>query len=179
MGRDLNLSEESVPTAIGSLRDSSPLFHSQSQISARVLSRQIKTAMKLIYKELLRGVLEGLEDEYKSNTRISLAISFCTNIILSSIVGELETVFDGLAIYKIFGQGEDPVRTANSSIACTKQLNDVLTHYSWPIFFNNNRMYNFIKDECPIEDAWDQNQGVADLADDFRKIMRNFGIFHP
>jgi hypothetical protein len=179
MGRDLNLSKDSVTTAIGSLRNPSPLFLSQPHISARVLARQIKTAMKLIYKDLLRGVLKGLEDEYKLNTRTSLAISFCTNIILSVIVEELETVFDGLIIYKISGQGEDPVRTANSGIACSKQLEDVLTHYSWPIFFNNNRMYNLIKDECPVDDVWDQDQGVAGLADDFRKIMRDFGIFHP
>src|SRR5271168_1171139 len=108
MGRDISVSEESVTTAVESLRNSSPLFLPQPYISARVLARQIKTAMAVIYKDLLRDVLEGLETEYKSKTTISSAILFCTNLILGFIVEELETVFDGLVIYKISEKGEDP-----------------------------------------------------------------------
>jgi hypothetical protein len=179
MGRDLYISEESVTTAVGSLRNPSPLFLSRPHTSARVLNRQIKTAMALIYKELLRDVLEGLETEYKSKTRTSSAISFCTNLILGFIVEELETVFDGLVIYMISEEGEDPVRTAKSGIECSQALEDVLTHYSWAIFFSNHRKYNLIKDRCPIDDASGQNQGVAGLADDICKILQDFGKLHP
>lgn len=179
MGRDISVSEESVTTAVESLRNPSPLFLSQPYISARVLARQIKTAMAVIYKDLLRDVLEGLETEYKSKTTISSAILFCSNLILGFIVEELETVFDGLVIYKISEKGEDPVRTTKIGIECCQVLEDVLTHYSWAIFFNQHRKYDLIKDGCPIDDMSGQNQGVAGLADDICKILRDFGIFHP
>jgi hypothetical protein len=178
MGRDLNVSEESVNTAVSSLQNPSPFFPPRPYISARVVTRQVMTAMTLIYKELLRDVLEGLETESKSKTPTSSAISFCTNLILGFIVEELETVFDGLVIYRIYEEGEDPVRTARSGTECRQLLEDVLKHYSWATFFNNHQRYNLIKDGCPIDDAWGQNQGVAGLADDIGKILRDFGNTH-
>jgi hypothetical protein len=135
--------------------------------------------MTVIYKELLRDVLERLETEYKSTTRTSSAICFCTNLILGFIVEELETVFDGLAIYKIFEEGEDPVGTAKKGIQCGQVLEDILTHYSWAIFFRKHGKYNLIKDRCPIDDSSGQDQGIAGLADDICKILQNFGKLHP
>lgn len=175
MGRDINLTVESVATAVENLRNPSPLLPSQPEVSARVLVRQIKTAMTLIYKDLLRGVLEGLETEYRSDTRTSAAIAFCTNLILCLVVGELQTVFDGLIIYNIFEEGEDPTRATERGVECCRAVEDVLIFYSWKLFFANCRKYNPIK--CPIDGASDQDQGVAGLGDDFRKILQEFGKF--
>jgi hypothetical protein len=178
MGRDINLTVESVTTAVENLRNPSPLLPSQSDVSARIVMRQIKTAMALIYKELLRDVLEGLETEYRSDTKMSAAIAFCTNLVLCFIVGELQTVFYGLVIHNISKEGEDPFRATERGAECCRVLEDVLTYYTWTVFFHNCRRYNPIKDACPIGNTLDQDQGLAGLADDFHKILRDLGIFH-
>lgn len=135
--------------------------------------------MTQIYKDLLRDVLEGLEVEYRSKTKTSSAISFCTNVILSFIVEELETVFDGLVRYKISEEGEDPDRTAKSGVKCSQELEDVLMYYSWAIFFNNYRGCGPVGGGCLVGDASVQDQGVAGLGNDFSKILRDFGNFQP
>jgi hypothetical protein len=179
MGRDINLTVETVTTAVENLRNPSPLRPSQSEVSARVVARQIKTAMALIYKDLLRRILQGLETEYKSDTRTSAAIAFGTNLILCFIVGELQSVFDGLIIHNISEEGEDPIRATERGAECCRVVEEVLIYYSWTVFFSNCRRYNPIKDRCPIDEASEQDQGVAGLADDFHKIMRDWGKFHP
>ncbi len=178
MGRDINLTVESVATAVENLHNPSPLLPSQPEVSARVIARQTKTAMALIYKESLQHVLELLETEYRSDTRISGAIAFCSNIILSFVVRELQAVCDGLGVYNISDEGEDPARTAEKVVECCREVEDVLTFYSWTVFFKNAQRYNLIKDNIPIDDASGQDEGVAGLADEYRRILRDLGIFH-
>jgi hypothetical protein len=178
MGRDINLTDESVPIAIENMRSPSPLPPPHSDISARVVARQIQTALALVYKDLLRKVLEGLEIAYKSDTRLSAAIAFCTNILLCLVVSELQTVFDGLNIYKVSREGQDPIYAAKISVESCRAVDDVLTFYSWTVFFKNGQRYNPIKDSFPIHDVSDQDDGLASLADDFQRIMRDLGTLY-
>lgn len=173
MGRDINLTVESVAIAIENLRNPSPILPSESEVSARVVARQIKSAMALIYKDLLRKVLEGLEIAYKSDTRTSAAISFCVNLILCFLVGELQTVFDGLVIYNISEEGEDALHATERGAQCCQVVEEVLIFYSWTAFFDNGRRWNPIKDN--LDDASDQEHGVAALADNIHSIMRDLG----
>jgi hypothetical protein len=89
------------------------------------------------------------------------------------ITEELQTQFDGMVIYNISEEGEDPVRAANSGTTCYRELEDVLINYSWTLFFGKDRKNNPFKHGCDDESGL--NPGEAKLADDFRHIIRDYG----
>jgi hypothetical protein len=163
-----------VTTAITSLKTPSDIVPSQLYISARVMARQLKGVMKLIYEELLEEVLEGLELEYNQKTRTSWVRSFCLNLILCIIVEELQIICEGMVINNISREGEDPGHAANSAITCCQELEGVLINHSWAIFFARGREYNPING-CPEDDGSGQNQEVTELFDSIRHIMRDYG----
>jgi hypothetical protein len=172
IGRRIAFSNDSVATAIGSLQNPSAILPSQCYISARVLNRQIKGEMWLIYEEHLGDLLEGLEREYNPKTRTSWAISFCAILILCMIAEELETQFNGNVVYNIFEEGEDPVLAANSGTTCCRELEDVLINYSWTSFFGKDRKNNPFRQGCDDEPSL--NPGEAKLLGDFRRIFRDY-----
>jgi hypothetical protein len=134
----------------------------------------------LISEQLLTEILDGLEREY-SNTRKSWTICVCLNLILCMIAGELQIYFDGRVIYKTSkeGGGEDPVLATKAATDCYQRLEEVLTEYSWFMFFGLFKKYNPIKDGCPMDDGSGQNEGEAGLVDSCRKIVTDFGNSYP
>lgn len=174
----MDFTEESASTAIKSLQDPGITLPSQTFIFARLLNRQVKAALKHMYEDFLMDLLLGLERECKSRERTSWAICLCTIFVLCMIVEELQMVFDGMVIYNIFRESEDPDQAAKSGTTCCRNLELVLTDYCWHIFFMKDRNYNPIKDGYPKDDGW-QNQGEVDLFKEVREVGRDFGIVLP
>jgi hypothetical protein len=175
MSRRLTFSQHAAATAIAKLRNSSTVTPSQPDISARVLNRQLKGALKILYEEQLGELLQGLEDEYKPKARKSWVLCFCTNLILCLIVGQLQIAIDGLAMYNISTKGEDPVRAMENGTKSCKELEDLPIKYSWTMFFGMHKSYNPIKNGCPPDDHSGQNQGEAELMNAFAQIISENG----
>src|SRR5271170_7395685 len=122
MSRRFTFSQQTAASATARLRNSSTVIASQPDISARVLNRQLKGALKILYEEQLKGLLQGLENEYKFKTRESWVLCFCTNLILCLIVAQLQIAIDGLVIYNISTKGEDPLHAIEDGSKCCRQL---------------------------------------------------------
>jgi hypothetical protein len=173
------LSQQSAATAIARLRNSSTVIASQPDISARVLNRQLKGALKILYEELLRDLLKGLESEYKYKTRKSWVLCFCTNLILCLIVEQLQIAIDGLVIYNISKKGEDPARAIESGTKSCQQLEELPIKYSWTMFFGLYKSYNPIKNGLPPDDESGQNEGEAELINTFANMISDNGNHSP
>src|ERR1700738_1249385 len=135
MSRIFTFNSQSAISAIAKLQNSSTVLPSQPDISARVLNRQLKGALTILYEELLRDLLQDLENEYKSKDRNSCVLCFCTNLILCLIVEQLQNAIDGLVIYNISRKGEDPACAVERATRGCQQLEELPIKYSWTMFF--------------------------------------------
>jgi hypothetical protein len=179
LSRTFTLSSQSALTAIERLQSSSTVLPSQPNISARVLNGQIKVAMKILYKRLLKDLLQCLEKEYKSKSRISWLLCFCTNLVLCLIVEQLQNTIDGLVLYNISEKGEDPAGAVKWGMESCQQLEDLPIKYSWTMFFGLYKAYNPIKNGCKQDDNSGQIQGEAELIDAFAKLIQDNGSHSP
>lgn len=179
MSRRFTFSQQTAALAIARLRNSSTVIVSQPDISARVLNRQLKGALKILYEEQLKGLLQGLENEYKLKTRESWVLCFCTNLILCLIVAQLQITIDGLVIYNISTKGEDPLRAIEGGSKCCQQLEELPVKYSWTMFFGLYKSYNPIKNGLPPDDESGQNGGEAELINTFAQIISDNRKYSP
>jgi hypothetical protein len=170
--------EFSATAAIANLQNPSTASTPQPCFRAKFLNMQVKAAFKLIYQGLLSEVLEGLDRAYEKKDMISYAICFCTILILCMIVEELQIGFDGMVIVNI-SHGDDPAQAVRSGTTCSRELDQVLTEYYWPRFFNMHRKYNPIKDRCPQDDGSGQSRGMADLFTNICEIIHDHGNRQP
>jgi hypothetical protein len=175
MSRRFTFSQQSAATAIGRLQNSSRVPASQLDISARVLNKQLKGALRILYEERLEDLLQGLENEYKAKTRKSWILCFCMNLILCLIVGQLQIAIDGLVMYNISEKGKDPACTIKSGTKTCQQLEELPIKYSWTMFFGMYKSYNPIKNGCLPDDGSGQNQGEAELINTFAQMINDNG----
>jgi len=175
MSRRLTFSQQWAATAIGRLQTSSIVPASQSDMSARVLNKQLKGTLRILYEERLRDLLQGLENECKSKTRKSWVLCFCTNLIICLIVGQLQAAIDGLVIYNISEKGEDPAHAVDCGTKSCHQLEELPIKYSWNLFYGMYKSYNPIKNGCLPDDGSGQNQGEAELINTFAQMISDHG----
>lgn len=179
MSRRFTFSQQTAASATARLGNSSTVIASQPDISARVLNRQLKGALKILYEEQLSDLLQGLENEYKIKARMSWVLCFCTNLILCLIVAQLQIAADGLVMYNISTKGEDPVRTIESGSKSCQQLEELPIKYSWTMFFGLYKSYNPVKNGLPPDDDSGQNEGEAELINTFAEMISNNGNHSP
>lgn len=173
MSRRFIFSKESVLSA-RSLHISSTA-HSQLFDSASILSRQIKAAINLLLPELLRGVLERLEEESrKTKNKTSWALIFSANSILCVLVGQLEVAIDAQAVLNIM-EGQDPDDAHKHAIKACEDIQDLLIYYSWPLFHGIQGSHNPIKNGYAIDGDSDHNKGVAQLINEIRELLEECG----
>ena len=179
MSRRFTFNQQTAALATARLRNPSTVIASQQDISARVLNRQLKGALKILYKEQLKELLQRLENEYKVKTRKSWVLCFCTNLILCLIVAQLQIASDGLVMYNISTKGEDPVLAIEGGSKCCEQLEELPVKYSWTMFFGLYKSYNPIKNGLPPDDESGQNEGEAELINIFAQMIRDNGKHSP
>lgn len=179
MSRTFTLSSQSAVIAVTRLRNPSTVLPSQPNISARVLNRQLKGALTILYEEELSDLLQGLEKEYKSTNRKSWLLCFCTNLVLCLIVEQLQNAIDGLILYHISEKGEDPAAAVKRGSASCQELEDLPLKYSWTMFFGLYKSYNPIKNGCLLDDGSGQNQGEAECIAAFAQLIRENGSCSP
>jgi hypothetical protein len=175
MSRTFTLNNESAIIAVARLQNSSTGLPSQLDISARVLNRQLKGVLKILYEEYLGDLLRCLENEYKSKARKSWVLCFCANLILCMIVELLQNAIDGLVMYNISQKGEDPACAIECGSKSCQQLEELPIKYSWTMFFGLYKSYNPIKNGCPPDDNSGQNEGEAELIDAFAQMIHDNG----
>lgn len=179
MSRTFTFTNQSALTAIAKLQEPSTVIPSQPAISARVLNRQLKGALKILFEELLRDVLEDLDEEYQPTSRQSWLICFCTNLVLCLVVDQLQNAIDGLVPYNIFEKNEDPTRAVERGMKSCQELEEVPVKYHWTLFFGLCKSYNPIKDGCLPDDNSGQNEGEAELVAAFAQMIRHNGNPSP
>ncbi len=175
MSRTFTFNKQSASAAIAGLQSPSSVLPSQPDICARVLNRQLKGALKILYEELLRDFLEGFEKEYRSQARRSWVLCFCTNLILCLIVEQLQNAIDGLVVYKISTEGQDPASTVERGTKSCQELEELPIQYSWTMFFGLYKSYNHSKNGCPPDGHWEQSEGEAELIEAFTQMVENNG----
>jgi hypothetical protein len=175
MSRTFTLNSQSVLTAKARLQGSSSVLPSQPDVSARILNRQLKGALKILYEELLKDLLERLEKEYKKTGRISWLLCFCANLILCLIVELLQNAIDGLVSYNICEEGEDPARAVEWGRKSCQELEELPMKYTWTMFFGLYKSYNPIKTGCPPDDNSGQHEGEAEIIAAFTEMIRHNG----
>jgi hypothetical protein len=179
MSRTFIFNNQSAIIAVARLKHPSTILPPQLDISARVLNRQLKGALKILYEEHLRDLLRRLENEYKSKARKSWVLCFCTNLILCLIVELLQNAIDGLVVYNISEKGEDPACAVERGTKSCQQLEELPIKYSWTMFFGLYKSYNPIKNGCLPDDNSGQNEGEAELIDAFAQIIHDNGKSLP
>jgi hypothetical protein len=179
MSRRFTFSQQTAALATARLRNPSTVIASQQDISAKVLNRQLKGALKILYEEQLKELLQRLENEYKVKTRKSWVLCFCTNLILCLIVAQLQIAIDGLVMYNISTKGEDPVLAIEGGSKCCEQLEELPVKYSWTMFFGLYKSYNPIKNGLPPDDESGQNGGEAELINTFAQMISDNGKALP
>lgn len=89
-------------------------------LSSRLLNRQIKHIMHQLHRDLTAEVLKGLEKSLRSRTKDSWGASFCTILVLSLCIENLQTAADTLVVCDIQKLGAQSKLTRNQSIdACS------------------------------------------------------------
>jgi hypothetical protein len=179
MSRRFTFSQQCAATATSRLQNPSTVIAPQPGISARVLNRQLKGALKILYEEQLRDLLQGLDTEYMHKTRKSWVLCFCTNLILCLIVEQLQIAIDGLVIYKISEKGENPARAIESGTKSCEQLEELPMKYSWTMFFGMYKSHNPFKNGLPPDDSLSQNEGEAELINTLVQMIRDNGNHSP
>jgi hypothetical protein len=95
---------------------------SQPFLSSRILNRQIKIAMNMLKQDVTNSVLVELERTMKTRTRDNWGPSFCTILILSLCIENLQTAADTLVVTDIRKSLSDNLQPnfsrAQSSRAC-------------------------------------------------------------
>jgi hypothetical protein len=175
MGRSFVFSEGSEVKAIQCLQSPSKV-PPQTFVTAALLSRQIKVAINHLLEDYIGDLFEGLERKSRK-TRASWAISFCTNLILSILVEQVQIAIDTIVVEKT-SSGQDAVETRKSGIAACQALEELPMKYSWTLFEGIQRKYNPIR-ECPADNDSGQNQGEGDLVHSIRQLIRDHGIDFP
>lgn len=92
--------------------------------SSRLLSRQVKYAMHVLHRELLRNVLEGLEKSMRARTKDSWGPSFCTILLLCVCIEGLQVAADNFIVCDLKKSEADGVAShysrEQSLAACQK-----------------------------------------------------------
>jgi Protein kinase domain len=176
MGRKITFAEDSRSKIAGSLQNLSTISTSSS-LSARVIGRQIKGAMKLLSTELTKEVLVGLEGELRQKKPKSWALCLCTHLILCIYVEELQISVDAFVLWKISNKHEDPKYVRDCGAEICRRLEEVTLLHSWilmsGVLRGILRNHNPFIHDCSINDESIQNQAEVDLVNSIRHLMTN------
>ena len=118
---------------------SSPQFE---YLSSRLLSRQIKYAMHKLHREITLNVLEELERCFRSRTKDSWGISFCTLLIVFLCIEGLQTFADVMVVCEIKERGEELSEyTRKESFKACEELDEYPFRQSAKLFHEIYRCY--------------------------------------
>lgn len=113
-------------------------------ISSRLLNRQIKYAVHMLHREILRDVLERLEKSMRTRTRDSWGRSFCTILLLSLCMEGLQTAADTFVvcdIQKSNSEGTTSQYSRQQSLTVCQTLEDYPFQQSTHLFHDIYRSH--------------------------------------
>ncbi|RDW68411.1 hypothetical protein BP5796_09068 [Coleophoma crateriformis] len=155
-------------------------------ISSRLLNRQIKYAMHKLHRELTREVLKGLEKSMRAKSRDSWGPSFCTILILSLCIEDLQTAADTFVVCDLVKDGiqanlnRGDSFTACSALEeypyqrCTRLFHDIYHSHRQAGGRVKDGAFNPIKNRCEIDahSGWDKHTAGMTLV--FQDLVSEF-----
>lgn len=178
MGRKIAFAKDSRPKVDGSLHNLSIISTSSSQL-ARILSWQIKGAMKLLSADLTKEVLAGLQWEVRQMKPKSWALCLCTHLILCICAEEIQISVDAFVQRKISNGAKDPKYVRNCGAEICRRLEEKTLVHSWllvsGVLRGTLRKHNAFKHGCSINDEPIQSQAEVDLVNSIRQLMNDHG----
>lgn len=169
MSRTFTFYNQSASIAVAGIQSYSTVLP-----SIRVLDRQLKRTLNILFHEHIGDLLRYLEHGYKSKSRKSWVLCFCANLILCLVVELLQNAIDEMALYKISEKKEDPEDVIGYSSSTCKRLEELPIKYSWTMFFGLYKSYNPIKNGYPPDDNVGQDEGQAELIDAFAQMIHDY-----
>ncbi|KAF4631616.1 hypothetical protein G7Y89_g6514 [Cudoniella acicularis] len=184
LGRTITYSSDPVTEILPYLRrpairewDSSPISH--------LLNRQLKSAMHLLIRELIRDVLEDLERELRTRSKTVWGMSFCVVLILCFCMEDTQKNATGTVMHKRqFGTGERIPSSAEAIEVCRK-LDDLPFEHLKTLFHGvyrsqkhptskkKDHIFNPIRDGLKEGQDESLDQDSVDLIYKFRDLIKH------
>ncbi|RDW64864.1 hypothetical protein BP6252_10515 [Coleophoma cylindrospora] len=182
MSRLVTFSQDSAARLAEQLGDSRIPY-----ISSRLLNRQIKYAMHKLHRELTREVLKGLEKSMRAKSRDSWGPSFCTILVLSLCIEDLQTAADTFVVCDLVKDGMQANLNRGDSFTacsaleeypyqrCTRLFHDIYHSHRQAGGRVKDGAFNPIKNLCEFDahSGWDKHTASMTLA--FQDLVSEFG----
>ena len=174
----INFSEESAYVALGNLQDPPATPLSTSNLSARVLSRQLKAVFHSLQEELQKEVLEQSNKELNEKNKDDWPLCLCILLVLCMCVEGIQAAVDGFVLKTISDDGGDAtkpcvIRQVGIEVCCN--LEEYVLAHCWNLVRRKLngvlRKPGIFKHGFPISDESGYAESVVNLVNDIRQVM--------
>jgi hypothetical protein len=190
MGRLITITNGSGEEAFNGLQIPMKLLYDLSSTS-QLLNRQLKHTMLVLLQETTRQVLESLEKELRSRTKVSWAPCFCVILILCICAEELQVAVDGFTVHKILSKDRMNRISREDGVEISRRLDDLLYRDCANLFHGIHRSrrpktgqryehsFNPIRDGVHVNEEEGLTQAMHDLVEEIREILAIHSIINP
>ena len=178
LGQSITFSADSVFEAVTSLQNVATNLPQLSDLTARVLTRQMKGAMNDLLGDLTKELLDQFNWELRNKGPETWLLCLLTHFILCMCAEQVQMQVDAFIVFRI-DHGGDPVTIRRAGTEVCRRLENVVLEHSWDLI--RGKLRTLLRNRNPFKYGYQMDEGGVqkeaelNLVNEFRQIMSNHG----